>query len=255
MSHYTDIGFKVDDAKGVMDLFNEINSNEDIKRGTWDLDEEGNLVYVMYYIGNVRYNVELDLQNDQVNRICLGHDNERICKAMYGRKIKVNEDTGDFDTLVVDKDDIPFWFSCPNMPIFHIKQDEPEELDMKIASFANVIEIIDKQEEKKFFVDQDPIEEKKDRKLEFANECYISNFENDPCEAFVSGVIHSFKKETNILTGNEYYTINIDCLGLYFNVLVDPSMINYDDLEVGKVARGVFFNTVLLVADNHPDYF
>ena len=68
-------------------------------------------------------------------------------------------------------------------------------------------------------------------------------------------IIIDFKKETNILTGNEYYTINIDCLGLYFNVLVDPSMINYDDLEVGKVARGVFFNTVLLVADNHPDYF
>ena len=255
MSHYSDIGFKINKANEVVDLFNRINSDESIKRGSWDLDAEGNLEYMMYYFGEIRYSAELDTVNNQISRIGLGHNNERISKAIYGSKIKVSEESGDFDTLVIEKDGIPFWFSCPNMGIFHIKEDEHEDLDLKIASFANSIEIIDAKEEKKFFVDQDDSDVIKEEKIEFANESYISDFQNDPCTGFVSGIIKGFKLETNPLTGETYYAIDIDCLGLYFKLLVDINLIEYEEIKVGRVARGVFFNTVLLVADNHPDYF
>ena len=104
------------------------------------MDAEGNLEYMMYYFGEIRYSAELDTVNNQISRIGLGHNNERISKAIYGNKIKVSEESGDFDTLVIEKDGIPFWFSCPNMGIFHIKEDEHEDLDLKIASFANSIE-------------------------------------------------------------------------------------------------------------------
>lgn len=255
MSHYSDIGFKITTSKELVDLFNNINSDETIKRGSWDLDSEGNIQYMMYYFGEIRYSAQLDVINGQILRLGLGHNNEKISKANYDAKIKVDENTGDFDTLVIDKDGIPFWFSCPNMDIFHIKEDEHEELDLKIASFANTIEIIDAKEEKTFFVDQDDNDEIKKDKLEFANESYISDFQNDPVHGFVSGIITGFKIETNPLTKETYYAIDIDCLGLYFKLLVDINLVEYSELKVGRVARGVFFNTALLVADNHPDYF
>ena len=141
------------------------------------------------------------------------------------------------------------------MGIFHIKEDEHEDLDLKIASFANYLEIIDPVEEETKVIDEIQEEVRQGKPIDFANESYISNFENDPCEGFVSGIIQGFKLETNPLTGETYYAIDIDCLGLYFKLLVDVNLIEYQEIKVGRVARGVFFNTALLVADNHPDYF
>jgi hypothetical protein len=255
MSHYSDIGFKLTKNEDVIELFNRINKDESIKRGSWDLNGSDDTIYVMYYFGEIRYSVELDNVNNYINRIGLGHNNERISKAIYNGKIKVGEDTGEFDTLVIKKDGIPFWFSCPNMGIFHIKEDEHEDLDLKIASFANYLEIIDPVEEETKVIDEIQEEVRQGKPIDFANESYISNFENDPCEGFVSGIIQGFKLETNPLTGETYYAIDIDCLGLYFKLLVDVNLIEYQEIKVGRVARGVFFNTALLVADNHPDYF
>ena len=132
MSHYSDIGFKLTKNEDVIELFNRINKDESIKRGSWDLNGSDDTIYVMYYFGEIRYSVELDNVNNYINRIGLGHNNERISKAIYNGKIKVGEETGEFDTLVIKKDGIPFWFSCPNMGIFHIKEDEHEDLDLKI---------------------------------------------------------------------------------------------------------------------------
>ena len=196
------------------------------------------------YLGKLEVLIMYD-ENNSILRLALGHNNQRISKAKYEGIIRSDMSSGDFDTLMIMKDDIPFWFECPNMDIFHIDPNDKEELDLKIASFANSIEIIDPNAKS----------DDKDDKLKFADESYISDFQNNPVNAFVSGVIKDFKIESNSVSGESYYVIDIDCLGLYFSLLVDSEMIDVTEIEVGKIARGVFYNTALLVADNHPDYF
>mgnify|MGYP003446157311 FL=1 len=79
-----------------------------------------------------------------------------------------------------------------------------------------------------------------------ADESYISNFEGNQSYAYVSGIIKNYKLEKNPLTYYSYYTIDFDCLGLHFKALVDEKEINKEDLQVGKIICGNFWNTALI---------
>jgi len=242
MSHYTDIGFKIEKNEDVVNTFNFINSNGKIKRLTWDLpsqNKDDNIVLTMFYIGEIRYSAKLNLKTNYILDIGLSHNNERICKAEHiGTLNAVNDESG-FKVVQVEKDGIPFWFSCPNVEIFNIQDGKREELDLKIASFAENIEIKEKAPERKTenkqMTPEEVVEFVKENGIQMADESYIAFFNDDPTYAHVSGTIKDFKLEKNEITTVKYYAIDIDCLGLYFKVLVDPKLINKKKLKKGNI--------------------
>lgn len=243
MSHYSDIGFKVENNQDVDKIINDFFST-DGKFDSWmewkieNSHPPQNLI--MRKKGKIRFFAKVDEKN--ILDFSFSHDNERISKVEFAG-IKNNENKDDFKILAITKDDIPFWFDCPNAEIFNFDTDD-KSTEIKIASFANYVEI------------KNVEDIGKTEKHALGAESYISKFfENDYTTGWVSGIIKSWTIETNSETNTKYYAIDADCMGLYFKMLVDCNMINKEDLKVGKVICGEFWNTAILVADNHPDYF
>ena len=93
------------------------------------------------------------------------------------------------------------------------------------------------------------------KELKMANESYISYFNDDITTGWLSGIIKDFALLENPITHNKYYAIDIVSMGLKIKLVVDPKLIENKELKKGKVICGEFWNTGILVADNHPDYF
>ena len=246
MSHYTDIGFKINSNKDVIDIFNQIISNKNYPQQVWRVSstEKDDIVLTMQKVGEIRYFAKLDNKKKSVLEIGLLHNNENISK-MEIVDINYNIENG-FPIVQLEKDGIPFWFESPNAELYDMKDET--ECDVKIASFANYVKI------KK---SQDEIEASEDGEFQFADESYMSSmmFQGDPATAFVSGIIKSYNKEKNIITNNNYYAIDVECLGLNIKMLVDISLLDEREIVSGNVIFGEFWNTAILVGDKHPDCF
>lgn len=243
MSHYSDIGFKVEsnaDVDKIIDDFFSPDGKFDSWR-KWKIENSNPAQdLIMRTKGKIRFFAKVDEKT--ILDFSFSHDNERISKVEFAG-LKSNKNKDDFKILAVVKDDVPFWFDCPNAEIFNFNTGD-KTADIKIASFANYVQIKNVED----------IE--KSEKRELGAESYISKFfENDYSTGWVSGIIKSWTIETNPKTKVKYYAIDADCMGLYFKMLVDFNMIKAADLKVGKVICGEFWNTAMLVADNHPDYF
>jgi len=245
MSHYSDIGFKIDSNKDVVDLFNQINSNKNYPQMVWDIPsaKKDNIILTLQKLGEIRYFSKLNNKNDEILEIGLSHNNENIEKMGI---IDINYNKDGFPILQLEKDGIPFWFECPNVEIFNMKGEK--ECDVKIVSFANNVQIKNT---------KNKTDKTEKEKLQFADEAYMSSImlQGDPATAFISGIIKNYKKEKNVITNNNYYAIDVECLGLNIKMLVDITLLNEKDIVLGNVICGEFWNTAILVADNHPDYF
>lgn len=246
MSHYTDIGFKINSNKDVIDIFNQIISNKNYPQQVWSVSstEKDNIVLTMQNVGNICYFAKLDNKKKSILEIGLSHNNENISK-MEIVDVNYNNKNG-FPIVQLEKDGIPFWFECPNVELYDMKAET--ECDVKIASFANNVKI------KK---SQDKIENSEDGEFQFADESYMSSmmFQGDPATAFVSGIIKSYMKEKNVITNMDYYAIDVECLGLNIKMLVDISLLDEREIVSGNVIFGEFWNTVILVGDKHPYCF
>ena len=207
------------------------------------IKKEG-IILTLQKLGEIRYFSKLNINNNEILEIGLSHNNENIEKM---RIIDSNYNNKEgFPILQLEKDGIPFWFECPNVEIFNMNGEK--ECDVKIVSFANNVQIKNTKTKAEYTEKE---------KLQFADESYISSIvlQGNPATAFVSGIIMGYKKEINVITNNNYYAIDVACLGLNIKMLVDVSLLNEKDIVLGNVICGEFWNTVILVADNHPDYF
>ena len=74
-------------------------------------------------------------------------------------------------------------------------------------------------------------------------------------KGFVSGIIQDYTLSKNPITNKNFYEIDVTCLELMIKLLVDPKLIDSKMLAKGKVISGEFWNTGILVAENHTDYF
>ena len=243
MSHYTDIGFKINSNKDVIDIFNQIISNKNYPQQVWSVSstEKDNIVLTMQKVGEIRYFAKLDNKKKSVLEIGLSHNNENISK-MKIVYINYNIENG-FPIVQLEKDGIPFWFECPNVEVCNIKYET--ECDVKIAGFANYVQIKNL---------NDKIGEET---FQFADESYMSRImlQGDPATAFVSGIIKGYMKEKNVITNMDYYAIDVECLGLNIKMLVDISLLDEREIVSGNVIFGEFWNTAILVGDKHPDCF
>ena len=232
MSHYSDIGFELFNPQDSLNIFNLIHSNEKIERTEYNIPNSKGIVYALYKFGEIRYSAKLNYNTHQIRAIALGHNNENASECKYIKTIKGNSSALDFDTIMVEKDGIPFWFCCPNIEIDNVEK--YQDISLRIASFADTIEIKDLPKNDRTFNNPEELREYiSTHNLEMAEESYIANFESEPSYAFVSGIITNFKLEKNIFTEKEYYSIDFDCLGLHFKALVDTKLINEKDLQIG----------------------
>jgi len=241
MNHYSDIGFEVKNFEDVDKIVDDFFDQKYAKMMDWDIkNSEPQQNLLMQKIGKIRLFAKVDSNRKSILAFSFSHDNERISDV---KVVKLNDGgkTNDFKTVCIEKDGIPFWFATPNAEIFFL-DDKSDKI--KISSFANYVEIKDIQEIKNSSEPQ------------FAPESYVSKFfENDYTTGFVSGIIKGWTREKNLITGKKYYAIDADCMGLYFKMLVDINMVKKSQLRVGKIICGEFWNTAILVANNHPDYF
>lgn len=243
MSHYSDIGFKIETNEELIELFNKIKTNKEYPPMIWDIEmsEEKEVILAMHKLGDIRYFAKLDNKNSEVIELSLGHHNENVTKMDI---LHINyEVSSGFPILQLEKNDIPFWFECPNVEVFNMEGEK--DCEIRISSFANRV-FIKKPDEKVMLGDS---------KYSFADESYIADWQHDPSNAFVSGVIKSYKKENNVISSESYYAIDVECLGLNIKMLVDTNYIKEEDIIAGNVIYGDFWNVAILVADNHPEYF
>ena len=229
MSHYSDIGFEIENSKDIIKLFNNIISNQNIDRLEYFINDD--ITLTIFNIRDIRYIAKINNKTHQILSLSLGHDNLNVSEVEFVEII--NNETFKFSNIMVEKEGIPFWFSCANTEVCELKQND--NIEIKIASFAESIKIKD--------CDENSLNTEK---FAMADESYISNFEGNQSCAFVSGIIKDYKLEKNFLTYNSYYTIDFDCLGLHFKALVDEKAINKEDLQVGKIICGNFWNTALI---------
>lgn len=243
MSHYSDIGFIINSEEDVIELFNKIKTNKEYPPMIWELDinEEKEVILAMHKIGDIRYFAKLDNKNSQIIELSMGHHNENVTK-MDILHIDYEVSSG-FPILQLEKNDIPFWFECPNVEIFNMEGEK--DCEIRISSFANRV-FIKKPDEKA---------ELPGLGFSLADESYIADWQNDPSVALMSGIIKGYKIEKNILTNEPYYAIDVDCLGLSIKMLVDVNYLKEEDIIAGNVIYGDCWNCAILVADNHPDYF
>ena len=195
----------------------------------------------MQRIGNIRYFAKLDDDDNVILELDVAHDNENI--TQMGLMEIYTSDDQSFPILQLEKEGYgsPFWFECPNADIFDLKNEKGCEV--KLCSFAYNIKV-------------EPPKDTSSNPL--ANESYFLDTWDDTyhmCKAFIHGVIKGYTTEKNIVTGVDYYAIDIDCLGLHIKVLASTNQINESDIVVGNILSGKFWNSAILVADNHPDYF
>ena len=88
-------------------------------------------------------------------------------------------------------------------------------LKLKIAIFANEIK----------FRELTLVNETTRETLQLADEEFIGDWLNDPCNALVSDIITNFNLNENLVTNNKSYTINAKCLELLFDFLVDQQLL------------------------------
>lgn len=239
MSHYSDIGFEMNNREDEKTLIKDFMSQKYAESMVWDIkDTSPQQSLMMQKIGKLRLFAKVDDKN--LLSFSFSHDNERVSDA---RVVSLDDDNLDgFKIVCVEKDDVPFWFHSPNADIFFF--DDKGDDKLKIASFANSVQIKSIEDIGKAGV------------RDFAAESYVSNFfNNDYTTGWVSGIIQGWTKEKNPITGKKYFAVDADCMGLHFKMLVDEHMIDKRELKVGKVICGEFWNTAILVAYNHPDYF
>ena len=265
MSHYSDIGFNIKNKKSWDKIFKKIVSNNDFMQ--WNIFEgkgKDDPVLEMRKFDSIRYFIKVG--KDGVENLAPAHDNERISDAdiVYSTtekysdtdffRVEMIRQNEDFPTVKVIKDGIPFWFCCPNCEIFYDDTTDGSKDSLKICSFANYVKVKPQNNAEPMTLDELNAKRKRGE-LEFADECYIASFNGDKSIAFVSGIIKDAKILKNPLTKKKYYAVDVDCLGLYFKMLIDPKMIKFKKLQVGKVLFGEFWNVAIMVAFNHPDYF
>ncbi len=238
LTYYSDVGFDIrqnGDIIKLIDYFDDENKNFECKK-IYDF-AHGECELEIYKIGNIRYYCQSE-HNGQGKHYCyisLGYENENI--SVFDETLKSyhqEENNLDFPTISVTKEIYTFWFSCLNLYEYPERKQEP--IKLKISSFANNIEIHDPTDEI----------ENKSELVPFADESYITADKN-PAIGYVSGTIKSFCHKTNPLTNNEYWEIDIECLGTNIRVLADYRMIKSSELQIGKILSGKMWNTAVIV--------
>ena len=268
MSHYSDIGFNVknpQDIQRIVDIFcnpNFLELNKETSSAmSWDIQDNPNSVLQLFKFKDLRVFSKINLKEGGIDDFFVGHDNQNISKVSVDKNpIKKTDDNG-FPTLnFLSSEGIPFWVTCFNADIFWF--DKEDTSDIKLVSYANYIkEIKDYSKKEKSLNKGNKIDSNnmistiKEKDYEMADESYISYFKHDITTSWLSGVIQDFKLLENPISNNKYYAIDIVCLGLKIKLLVDPKIFDNTLLAKGKVICGEFWNTGILVADNHPDYF
>ena len=234
MSHFSDIGFtKFEDRDYYEDHYADfMNEILDGKYGAPEIKNagEGRSLYI-YSLGAIRYVYLIDDVKDELIDWEMGYKNEN---RSFGNNAKLlNEESNtEFFNMQVFVDGMPFCFACLNAPIADlIGINEEDEVVFSVASFANDIEILS----------ENKLDKSKHKRM--APESYISYFNQDPCNGFVSGIIKGFTLEQNPVSKENYYAVDADCVGVHFKMLVDPKLLEGKELEVGKVIRGCFWNT------------
>lgn len=235
MSHYSDIGFAISSREEFNKLIEDLSTN---KYSNPIIHNKKNLQIREHQIGDIRYfflyqkKWFLKLVGKDLT---FSYNNPNISKTKLLSVSNGNNDT--FNNIFVSSEnDGQFCFACPNLATKKIKKDST--VNLSIACFANQIELISKEEYEN--------ESTKDE-LSLADESYLSNVEKDPTTAWLSGYVVDFKKETNPLTNESFFVIDISCLSLNFRLLVDKNFIDEAKLQIGNIARGTFWCTALIV--------
>lgn len=241
MSHYSDIGFKLKEKQDILKIFNSIHMNGKLPKRVWETNERG-ANYIIHYIDDIRYISVVNYAKSEISKLALGYNNDKLSNVKVVERIALGEDNPDFDIIKVEKDGIPFWFNCGNVDIFNFK--EGEILDIKIASFADSIEV------------KNPTPQGfKAEEISLADESYIADFLNDPTRAIVSGVIEDVKIRKNPITKNRFYAVDAKCLGLNLKMLIDETLVKKKELKPGRIISGRFWNSALFFDRDNPDYF
>lgn len=261
MNHYSDIGFEINNQEDEKKFFSLFLDGKGGPGRVWNITED--VTYYLFKAGDIRYALKLDNKSYTILNLSFSHDNKEISEVEYDKlsSVDTSQTFGwDFPTIEVAKDDIPFWFSCINYDLF--KLNPKSKLRIKIASFANSIKIKEPSSVQPIDKEFDPEETRKKaieninkNGLELADEGYIGYWQDNPCYAMVSGVITNFKLNENPITKSKYYTIGAKCLGLNFNFLVDPVIVDEKILKVGNVISGEFWNTAIIVDDLNKELF
>lgn len=267
MSHYSDVGFKFKNEAGFKKNIIKLLTDKNLPFMFWNIDDglgEKNPELHMKKIGEIRYFCKVGVSG--IEYLCPAHNNERISspKIIYSKiekteegypKVAMERYADDFPTIQVIKDDIPFWFCCPNCEIFFQTPDNPDGDTLKLCSFANYVNVKEPTTPGKSFSLAELEQKRRNGEIGFADESYIAAFKGNKSTGYVSGIIRKAEILKNQWTKKKYYAVDVDCLGLYFKMLIDPKLIKFKKLQVGKILFGEFWNVAILVASNHPDYF
>lgn len=268
MSHYSDIGFNVknpQDIQRIVDTFcnpNFLERNKETSSAmSWNIQDNSNSVLQLFKFKDLRAFSKINLKEGGIDDFFVGHDNQNISKVSVEKNPIKKTDVKGFPTLnFLSAEEIPFWVTCFNADIFWF--DKEDTADIKLVSYANYIEEIKESSKPEKSLDSgskidsnNVISAIQQMGYKMADESYISCFYDDITTSWLSGVIQDFKLLENPISNNKYYAIDIVCLGLKIKLLVDPKIFDSTLLAKGKVICGAFWNTGILVADNHPDYF
>ena len=238
MSHFSDIGFGKFEDKSYYQAhyFNFMNEILDGNYGVPEIKKAGeNNSLHIYSLGGISYVYLIDDEKDEIIDFEIGYKNEIIAVGRGLCRAFTTNGTA-FCNVQIEVDGIPFCFACLNAPIFDIEDDDnDDEIEFSVASFAESSEILSR----------DELSINKYKKMGI--ESYIAYFKDDPSNGFVSGIIKDFALEQNPVTKENYYVVDADCLGVHFKMLIDPKMVS-DELEVGKVICGSFWNTAMIIA-------
>ena len=269
MSHYSDIGFDVknpQDVQKIVDKFcnpNFLERNKEISSAmSWDIQDNTNSVLQLFKFKDLRVFSKINLKEGRLDDFFVGHDNQNISKVSVEKNPIKKTDKNGFPTLnFLSPEEIPFWVTCFNADIFWFDKEE-DTADIKLVSYANYIKEIKESSKIEKSLDggskidsNNVISAIQQKDYEMADESYISYFKDDITTSWLSGVIQDFKLLENPISNNKYYAVDIVCIGLKIKLLIDPKIFDSTLLAKGKVICGEFWNTGILVADNHPDYF
>ena len=235
MSHYSDVGFKLsaNDADAIKEIEAIIRYFLSFKYDKFEAWQIGDYDYLMFLVGDIRYFIIRNKNCNIINKHSLGYNNKIITEVDTISNIPMLNETEDFDLIKVEKNGIPFWFSCPNIDIIG-KNNLINKI--KIACFADNA-IIKEQNVSKLDIEQYGM---------FADQCYIANMESLD-RGFISAIIKDFKIEKNILTNSNYIVVDAECLGMNLKMLIEDHPQIVKELKIGRVICGEFWNTALIV--------
>ncbi len=245
MSHFSDIGYEVSSEEEMSALVQHWVSDENAKA---EKLSKGIFMFTRK-VGEIWNFIKIQSQKkfNEITCFSMSYTNEASSEVELNA-IEVDKKT-EFPIIRVEIENIPFWFCCHNIDK-KLKLKPHKKYKINITSFANSVEI--KNASEKIDVPEDfDINSIKinAEKLEFADESYVSSgaFSGEEFDtAFVSGIIKAWKKEENLDTGNKFFVIDTTCLGLNFRILVAENDIKEEDLAVGKVISGEFWNTCFI---------